>query len=195
MFIILKIYGVYVMRHNIIAITLFVFSLIGFGCQEQLTKVEDTTSFEKRTPIGVRDSVSRDSIKRRIPIESVLPCLNLSQEQMDKIKFILKESRTCEMECKLKLKTTMESLRKQQAEKLAQYKGLERDSLVRQQVELIKKEYAKLAKETQLAFQVNMKKCNETTLSLIEGLLTEEQLGIWTKWKLTGQLPCERKKP
>ena len=40
-----------------------------------------------------------------------------------------------------------------------------------------------------------MKKCNEITLSLIEGLLTEEQLGIWTKWKLTGQLPCERKKP
>ncbi|MSP85100.1 MAG: hypothetical protein EXR18_04650 [Flavobacteriaceae bacterium] len=179
------------MRHNIIVITLFLFSLTGFGCQEQLTKVEDTTSFEKRTPIGVKDSVK---ITKRIPIESVLPCLNLSQEQMDKIKFILKESRTCEMECKLKLKTTMESLRKQQAEKLAQYKGFERDSLVRQQVELIKKEYAKLAKETQLVFQVNMKKCNETTLSLIEGLLTEEQLVIFNKWKLTGQLPCERKK-
>ena len=183
------------MKHNIIVITMFLFSLIGFGCQEQLTKVEDTTSFEKRTPIGVRDSVSRDSIKRRIPIESVLPCLNLSKEQMDKIKFILKESRTCEMECKLKLKTTMESLRKQQAEKLFEYKGLEKDSLVRQRIESIKKEYAKLAKETQLVFQINMKKCNETTLSLIEGLLTEEQLGIWTKWKLTGQLPCERKKP
>lgn len=186
------------MKHNIIVITMFVFSLIGFGCQEQLTKVEDTTSFEKRTPIGVRDSARKqpiDSIKRRIPIESVLPCLNLSKEQMDKIKFILKESRTCEMECKLKLKTTMESLRKQQAERLTQYKGLERDSLVRQQVESIKKEYAKLAKETQLVFQINMKKCNEITLSLIEGLLTEEQLGIWTKWKLTGQLPCERKKP
>ena len=180
---------------NYMKILVFTLSLMFVSCQEQLTKVEDTTSFEKRTPIGVRDSVSRDSIKRRIPIESVLPCLNLSKEQMDKIKFILKESRTCEMECKLKLKTTMESLRKQQAEKLAQYKGLEKDSLVRQQVELIKKEYAKLAKETQLVFQVNMKKCNETTLSLIEGLLTEEQLGIWTKWKLTGQLPCERKKP
>ena len=103
---------------------------------------------------------------KRIPIESVLPCLNLSQEQMDKIKFILKESRTCEMECKLKLKTTMESLRKQQAEKLFEYKGLEKDSLVRQRIESIKKEYAKLAKETQLVFQINMKKCNETTLSL-----------------------------
>ena len=101
------------MKHNIIVITMFLFSLIGFGCQEQLTKVEDTTSFEKRTPIGVNDSVRKqpiDSIKRRIPIESVLPCLNLSKEQMDKIKFILKESRTCEIECKLKLKTTMESL-------------------------------------------------------------------------------------
>lgn len=178
-------------------ITVFLVSLIGFGCQEQLTKVEDTTSFEKRTPIGVRDSARKDSVKitKRVPIEAVLPCLNLSQEQTDKIKFILKESRTCEMECKLKLKTTMEELRKQQAERLAQYKGLEKDSLVRQQVELIKKEYAKLAKEAQLAFQINMKKCNETTLSIIEGLLTEEQLGIWTKWKLTGQLPCERKKP
>lgn len=185
------------MKNNIIMITVFLVSLIGFGCQEQLTKVEDTTSFEKRTPIGVRDSARKDSVKitKRVPIEAVLPCLNLSQEQMDKIKFILKESRTCEMECKLKLKTTMEELRKQQAERLAQYKGLEKDSLVRQQVELIKKEYAKLAKEAQLAFQINMKKCNETTLSIIEGLLTEEQLGIWTKWKLTGQLPCERKKP
>ena len=121
--------------------------------------------------------------------------MNLSQEQLNKIKFILSESRTCEKECKLKLKTTMEELRKQQAEKLAQYKGLEKDSLVRQQVELIRKEYTKLAKEAQLAFQVNMKKCNETTLSLIEGLLTEEQLAIFNKWKLTGQLPCERKKP
>lgn len=185
------------MKNNIIMITVFLVSLIGFGCQEQLTKVEDTTSFEKRTPIGVSDSARKDSVKitKRVPIEAVLPCLNLSQEQMDKIKFILKESRTCEMECKLKLKTTMEELRKQQAERLAQYKGLEKDSLVRQQVELIKKEYAKLAKEAQLAFQINMKKCNETTLSIIEGLLTEEQLGIWTKWKLTGQLPCERKKP
>lgn len=181
---------------NYMKILVLSLSLMFVSCQEQLTKVEDTTSFEKRTPIGVKDSVSRDSVKitKRIPIESVLPCLNLSQEQMDKIKFILKESRTCEIECKLKLKTTMESLRKQQAEKLAQYKGLERDSLVRQQVELIKKEYAKLAKETQLAFQVNMKKCNETTLSLIEGLLTPEQLVIFNKWKLTGQLPCERKK-
>ena len=114
---------------------------------------------------------------------------------MDKIKFILKESRTCEIECKLKLKTTMESLRKQQAEKLFEYKGLEKDSLVRQRIESIKKEYAKLAKETQRVFQINMKKCNETTLSLIEGLLTEEQLVIFNKWKLTGQLPCERKKP
>lgn len=185
------------MKNNIIMITVFLVSLIGFGCQEQLTKVEDTTSFEKRTPIGVRDSARKDSVKitKRIPIEAVLPCLNLSKEQMDKIKFILKESRTCEMECKLKLKSTMEELRKQQAERLAQYKGLEKDSLVRQQVELIKKEYSKLAKEAQLAFQINMKKCNETTLSIIEGLLTEEQLGIWTKWKLTGQLPCERKKP
>lgn len=182
---------------NYMKILVFTLSLMFVSCQEQLTKVEDTTSFEKRTPIGVRDSARRDSVKivKRIPIEAVLPCLNLSQEQMDKIKFILKESRTCEMECKLKLKTTMEELRKQQAERLAQYKGLERDSLVRQQVELIKKEYAKLAKEAQLAFQINMKKCNETTLSIIEGLLTEEQLGIWTKWKLTGQLPCERKKP
>ena len=177
---------------NYMKILVFTLSLMFVSCQEQLTKVEDTTSFEKRTPIGVRDSVK---ITKRIPIESVLPCLNLSQEQMDKIKFILKESRTCEMECKLKLKTTMESLRKQQAEKLAQYKGLEKDSLVRQRIESIKKEYTKLAKETQLVFQINMKKCNETTLSLIEGLLTEEQLGIWTKWKLTGQLPCERKKP
>ena len=176
---------------NYMKILVLSLSLMFVSCQEQLTKVEDTTSFEKRTPIGVRDSVK---ITKRIPIESVLPCLNLSQEQMDKIKFILKESRTCEIECKLKLKTTMESLRKQQAERLAQYKGLERDSLVRQQVELIKKEYAKLAKETQRAFQVNMKKCNETTLSLIEGLLTEEQLVIFNKWKLTGQLPCERKK-
>ena len=177
---------------NYMKILVFTLSLMFVSCQEQLTKVEDTTSFEKRTPIGVRDSVK---ITKRIPIESVLPCLNLSQEQMDKIKFILKESRTCEMECKLKLKTTMESLRKQQAEKLFEYKGLEKDSLVRQRIESIKKEYTKLAKETQLVFQINMKKCNETTLSLIEGLLTEEQLGIWTKWKLTGQLPCERKKP
>ena len=183
--------------NNYMKILVFTLSLMFVSCQEQLTKVEDTTYFEKRTPIGVNDSVRKqpiDSIKRRIPIESVLPCLNLSKEQMDKIKFILKESRTCEMECKLKLKTTMESLRKQQAEKLFEYKGLEKDSLVRQRIESIKREYAKLAKETQLIFQINMKKCNQTTFSLIEGLLTEEQLGIWTKWKLTGQLPCERKK-
>lgn len=186
------------MTHNVIKSLIFAMLIFVVSCQEQLTKVEDTTSFEKRTPIGVNDSVRKqlmDSIKRRMPIESVLPCLNLSKEQMDKIKFILKESRTCEMECKLKLKTTMEELRKQQAETLEQYKGLEKDSLVRQRVELIKKEYRTLAKESQLAFQINMKKCNQTTFSLIEGLLTEEQLGIWTKWKLTGQLPCERKKP
>lgn len=182
------------MKHNVIKSLIFAMLLFVASCQEQLTKVEDTTSFEKRTPIGVSDSARRDSVKivKRIPIEAVLPCLNLSQEQMDKIKFILKESRTCEMECKLKLKTTMEELRKQQAERLSQYKGLEKDSLVRQQVELIKKEYSKLAKEAQLAFQINMKKCNEITFSLIEGLLTEEQLGIWTKWKLTGKIPCDR---
>ena len=78
------------MKNNIIVISLFLLSLIGFGCQEQLTKVEDTTSFEKRTPIGVRDSIKKDSIgiQKRIPLEAVLPCLNLSQEQLNKIKFI-----------------------------------------------------------------------------------------------------------
>jgi hypothetical protein len=183
------------MKHNVIKSLIFsLLILIGFGCQEQLTKVEDTTSFEKRTPIGVRDSIKKDSIgvQKRVPLEAVLPCLNLSQEQMNKIKFILSEARTCEKECKLNLKTTMESLRKQQAEKLAQYKGLEKDSLVRQQIELIRKEYAKLAKETQITFQVNMKKCNETTISLIEGLLTEEQLGIFSFWKLGQKVPCDR---
>ena len=50
------------MKNNIIVISLFLLSLIGFGCQEQLTKVEDTTSFEKRTPIGVRDSIKKDAI-------------------------------------------------------------------------------------------------------------------------------------
>ena len=66
---------------NYMKILVFTLSLMFVSCQEQLTKVEDTTSFEKRTPIGVRDSVK---ITKRIPIESVLPCLNLSQEQMDK---------------------------------------------------------------------------------------------------------------
>ena len=185
------------MKHSLIKSLIFSLLILMIGCKEQLTKVEDTSSFEKRTPIDVRDSMRKDStvVQKRIPLEAVLPCLNLSQEQLTNIKFILTESRNCEKECKLNLKTTMESLRKQQSERLAQYKGLEKDSLVRQQVESIRKEYVKLGKETQLIFQVNMKKCNETTFSLIEGLLTEEQLAIFYKWKLTGNLPCERKKP
>ena len=103
-----------------LSIFLIGLSMVVIGCNENPLPTSDTTIFEKRIP------VQKDSVKRRIPIEKVLPCLGLTREQDSVIRLILKESKQCEIECKNEFHDCIKTLRQEYNAKLENYKCVER---------------------------------------------------------------------
>ena len=118
---------------RIMLMSLFVLaSVISFsGCTEQINEVQDYTFFEKRTPLGNQDSLRRppiDSLKRRMPLQSVLPCLNLTREQRIMIDSLIIQSKQCERECKLAYSKKAKEIRETERIKLSEFRGMEKDS-------------------------------------------------------------------
>ncbi len=90
-------------------------SMFVIGCNENPLPTSDTTIFEKRTPI------QKDSVKRRIPIEQVLPCLGLTREQDSVIRLILREEKQCSIECKKEFQESIQTLRQEYNAKMEKY--------------------------------------------------------------------------
>ena len=165
------------------------------GCKEQLTQVNDVSMFEKRIPIGKNDSLRKqplDSLKKRVPVEAVINCLGLTEKQSVYIKTIISEYRICEKECKKEFNTSVNTLRDEYKAKLSQYRGQEKDSLIRKKIEIINFEFHQTLRDLENQYKLKMKSCNNDLYLKIEGILNEEQLILWKQWKETGKLPCDR---
>ena len=163
------------------------------GCKEQLTQVNDTGMFEKRNPIGKNDSLRKpqiDSLKKRIHVDAIITCLNLTDEQSVKIKTIISEHKICEKECKKEFNESVNILRGEYKAKLSQYRGQEKDSLIRKQIEIINFEFRQTLRDLENEYKLKMKKCISDLYSEIEVILNERQLILWKQWKETGKLPC-----
>lgn len=173
---------------NIISLFLILFSIMFIGCGDALQQPVDTSSYEKRTPI------KRDSIKVKVTVEGVLPCLNLTREQRFIIDSILKVNKECSIECKKEFNESVNIIREQYNSKLSDYRGKEKDSLIRKEVEIIKYEFRQILKDLEAEYKLKIKECNAILVADIEKYLTPEQIILWNTWKETGKIPCERKK-
>ena len=94
-------------------IGLVLVSLFFVGCGETLNQPQDTSMFEKRTPV-----TNRDSVKNRVPLQRALECLNLTREQRLIIDSILREEKICSMECKKELNESIKILREEYKSKI-----------------------------------------------------------------------------
>ena len=183
---------------RIMLMSLFVLaSVISFsGCTEQINEVQDYTLFEKRTPLGNQDSLRRppiDSLKRRMPLQSVLPCLNLTREQRIMIDSLIIQSKQCERECKLAYSKKAKEIRETERIKLSEFRGMEKDSSVREKMKSITEESRKASALAKKEFIDRMKRCENRLFESIESFLTKDQFTLWNIWKATGRIPCERK--
>jgi hypothetical protein len=168
---------------------LIVFSLFFIGCNENPLPTPDTTVFEKRTPI------QKDSVKRRIPIEKVLPCLGLTREQDSVIRLILKESKMCEIECKKEFQESVITLRQEYHAKLQKYRGVEKTDEIKKEIEIITFEFRQTQRDLEKEYKLKMAECVKILHTDIESLLRKDQLTLWNLWKATGKVPCDRVKP
>jgi hypothetical protein len=165
------------------------------GCKEQTSSPIDTGVFEKRIPIGTNDSIKKDSIKtnRRMPVEAVVSCLNLTREQDSIIRRFILESKRCEIECKKQFNASVNDLRKDYDSKLNAYKGTPKDSLVKKDIEIIKLKFRQNLRELEKQYQEKIIECKKLLYLNIESNLNEKQLVLWNIWKATGKIPCEIK--
>lgn len=172
-------------------LSLFLISLSIFvvGCNENPLPTSDTTVFEKRTPI------QKDTVKRRITIEKVLPCLGLTREQDSVIRLILKESKQCEIECKNEFQDGIKTLRQEYNAKLEKYKGVERTEEIKKEIQMITFEFRQTQRDLEKEYKEKMAVCVKNTYTYIETLLRKDQLTLWNLWKATGKVPCDRVKP
>ena len=168
-------------------ISLLFASLLFIGCNENLNQPQDISMFEKRTPV-----TNRDSVKNRVPLQKALGCLNLTREQKYFIDSVLKSHKQCEVECKKEFNDSVQTLRGEYKAKLSQYRGQEKDSLIRKEIEIINFEFRQTLRDLENEYKLKMKECNKYLYSKIEGVLNEGQLILWKQWKETGKLPCDR---
>lgn len=164
-------------------------SMVVIGCNENPLPTSDTTIFEKRTP------VQKDTVKRRIPIEQVLPCLGLTREQDSVIRLILKESRVCEIECKKEFQESIKILREDYQSKLQKYRGVEKTDEIKKEIEILTFEFRQTQRDLEKEYKLKMAECVKNTHTYIETLLRKDQLTLWNLWKATGKVPCDRVKP
>jgi hypothetical protein len=170
-------------------LVIFSISMIGIGCDEKTSPISNTTLFEKRTPIN------RDSVKRRIPIEKVLPCLGLTREQHIAIMDVLKEERECQMECKREFHESIQTLRNEYKSKMEQYRRVEKTDEIKKEIELLTFEFRQTQRDLEKEYREKMAVCVKNTHTDIETLLRRDQLTLWNLWKATGKVPCDRVKP
>jgi hypothetical protein len=170
-------------------LVIFSISIIGIGCNENPSPISNTTLFEKRTPIN------RDSVKRRMPIEKVLPCLGLTREQHIAIMDVLKQERECQMECKKEFNDSVRTLRQIYNTNMEKYRRVERTDEIKKEIEILTFEFRQTQRDMEKDYREKMAVCVKTTHIDIESLLRRDQLTLWNLWKATGKVPCDRVKP
>jgi hypothetical protein len=177
------------------SLALFILILSFVGCKEQTTSSIDDATFEKRIPIGTNDSIKKDSIKtnRKMRVEAVVSCINLTREQDSIIRRFILESKRCEIECKKQFNTSVNDLRKEYDSKLNAYKGTSKDSLAKKDIEIIKFKFRQNLRELEKQYQAKLIECKKLLYLNIESNLNEKQLILWNIWKATGKIPCEIK--
>ena len=164
-------------------------SMIVIGCNENPLPSSDTIIFEKRTPI------KKDSVKRRIPIEQVLPCLRLTREQDSVIRLILKEEKECTIECKKEFQESIKTLRQEYNVKLEKYRRVEKTDEIKKEIEILNFEFRQTQRDLEKEYREKMALCIKNLNTDIEALLRKDQLTLWNIWKATGKVPCDRVKP
>jgi len=167
----------------------FILSVVFIGCNENPLPTSDTTTFEKRIPI------KKDSIKRHIPIEQVLPCLGLTREQDSVIRLILKEEKQCSIECKKEFQESIKILRQEYNAKLEKYRRVEKTDEIKKEIEILNFEFRQTQRDLEKEYREKMALCIKNLNTDIEALLRKDQLTLWNIWKETGKVPCDRVKP
>jgi hypothetical protein len=147
---------------------------------------------------GTKDSLNRppmDSLKRRMPLESALPCLSLTREQKKVIDSLLIESKKCERICKMEYSKKAKGIHDSTKIKLEEFRKVEKDSAVRFKIRQIQAQSQRLTSVAKKEFQECMKSCNDELFKSIEVFLSKEQMILWNIWKATGKIPCDVMKP
>jgi len=172
-----------------IGLFLISFAFIFISCNENPLPTSDTTIFEKRIPI------QRDTVKRRISVEKVLPCLGLSREQDSVITFILKEHKKCEIQCKKEFQDSIKIIREEYNANMEKYRGVEKTDEIKKEIEIITFEFRQTQRDLEKEYKIKMTECIKELHSKIEAILRKDQLTLWNLWKATGKVPCDRVKP
>lgn len=166
-------------------IGLVLVSFLFVGCGENLNQPQDTSMFEKRTPV-----VKRDSVKARVPLERALECLNLTREQRLVIDSIRMEERMCTVECKKELNEGIKIVRQERQAKLEKYRGVARTPEIKREIQLIEAEFRQTQRDLELEYRTKMESCKQNLYTSIESVLRADQLTLWNLWKATGKIPC-----
>jgi hypothetical protein len=172
-----------------LGLIVIVFSLVFIGCNENPLLTTDTTIFEKRTPI------QKDTVKRRIPIEQVLPCLGLTRQQDSVIRLILREEKQCSIECKKEFQESIITLRQEYNAKMEQYRRVRKTDEIKKEIEILNFEFRQTQRDLEKEYKEKISVCVKNTHISIEVLLRKDQLTLWNFWKATGKVPCDRVKP
>jgi hypothetical protein len=173
-------------------LTLMVIILLGgiYGCVENLNQPQDITMFEKRTP-----TTPRDSVKNRVPLRRALECLNLTREQRIVIDSIIREEKSCSIDCKKEFNDGTRILREEYKAKLEKYSGVERTDEIKKEIEILTFEYRQTQRDLEIEYRKKMEVCVKNTLTSIEVHLRKDQLTLWNLWKATSKIPCDRIRP
>ena len=171
-------------------ISLLFVSLLFIGCTENLNQPQDTSIFEKRTPV-----TNRDSVKNRVPLQRALECLNLTREQRFVIDSILREEKICSIECKKELNEDIKTLREDYEAKMEKYRGVKKTPEIKKEIEIITFEFRQTQRDLEKEYRIKMELCIKNTFTFIETILRKDQLTLWNLWKATGKIPCDRVKP
>lgn len=166
-------------------IGLVLVSLFFVGCAENLNQPQDTSMFEKRTPV-----VKRDSVKARVPMERALECLNLTREQRLVIDSIRMEERMCTVECKKEFNDAVKTLREQHRASLEKYRGVEKTREVKKEIEILQFQFRQTQRDLEREYKTKMESCKQNLYESIEAVLRADQLTLWNIWKATGKIPC-----
>lgn len=161
-----------------------------YGCVNNPNQPQDITLFEKRVPV-----TNRDSVKTRVPLYRALECLNLTREQKSIIDSIIREERSCSIECKKEFNDSMQILRQEYKLQLEKYRNVEKTDDIKKQIEIITFEYRQTQKDLQTEYRKKMEICVKNILTSIEAHLRKDQLTLWNIWKATNKIPCDRIKP
>jgi hypothetical protein len=143
-----------------------------------------------------KDSVRGDKSNRPARLESVLPCLKLSAEQLVKLREFMTANRDCEKAAKDQFRAVIEPIRQQQKAAIDAIKeqvkaGTLTKADARTQIEALNASLKPAVKSAEAAMKAALDACRATLMGNIESMLTPEQLVIWMQWKTTGKVPCD----